>query len=371
MRVLYDGVIYRIQHYGGVVRYFNGLIHNLPESIHPTLLATSPPSIGPTHPNLKTHIESCGPLLWPIKPLRKQIIARRTFQRLESEKPDVFHPTYYYSSLRHLFQQVKVPTVVTVYDLIHERFPAQMDPKGKQRALKIAAQKRADAIICISHSTKRDLLNYYSIAEEKLQVVHLGCDFDVATSPPQPNQIRPYLLYVGGRDSYKNFNRFLSAFASLRRKNADVLLRCIGGKPFSPDEKKILAQLDLEPYISNEGFLDDFAMKQAYSGAIALVYPSLYEGFGIPILEAMHCGTAVITSNQASMPEVAGDAAILFDPYSVESMAASMERIFDSETRGIHVTAGLQRASHFSWSKAAAESVKVYEAVSGLKRAAA
>lgn len=169
MRVLYDGVIYRIQKYGGVVRYFNGLIHNLPERLHPILLAPNRPAVSPSHPNLSTHIETCGPLLWPIKPLRKKIIAQRTFQRMKTENPDVLHPTYYYSSLRHLSGEIQIPTVLTVYDLIHERFPAKMDPYGKQVRLKKSALSRADAVICISESTRRDLQKYYDVPTNALR----------------------------------------------------------------------------------------------------------------------------------------------------------------------------------------------------------
>ena len=364
MRVLYDGVIYRIQKYGGVVRYFNGLIHNLPERLHPILLAPNRPAVPPCHPNLSTHIETCGPLLWPIKPLRKKIIAQRTCQRMKTENPDVLHPTYYYSSLRHLSGEIQIPTVLTVYDLIHERFPAQMDPYGKQVRLKKSALSRADAVICISESTRRDLQKYYNVPDERITVIHLGSDFQPLENVPVSTDSQPYLLYVGERNFYKNFERSLTAFANAAASRPDIRLRCIGGKPFSKTEQEQIASLGLPGRVTHEGYLEDSAMKSIYTDARAVIYPSLYEGFGIPILEGMSCGTAVLTSNRASMPEVAGNAALIFDPYSIDEITASIERVFDSESaREELIRKGLQRAGEFSWQESARKTVEVYRSV--------
>lgn len=371
MRVLYDGVIYRIQKYGGVVRYFNGLIHNLPVSLHPILLAPNTPAVGPTHPNLAMHIETCEKILWPIKPLRKKIIAQRSYNRMVREKPDVIHPTYYYSSLRNLTSKIDVPTVLTVYDLIHERFPAQMDPYGKQIKLKRAALDRADAVICISESTKNDLQRFYGIPDDRIRVIHLGCEFKPLDAPPRPADV-PYLLYVGERSAYKNFERTIEAFAQVAEKNRDLRLRCIGGQPFTKVELSKLAELKVGHAVTHEGYLPDQQMQSVYSQARAVIYPSLYEGFGIPILEGMTCGTAILTSNRASMPEVAGDAALLFDPYSVESIASSISQLMNSESmRNELIVKGLRRARQFSWQRSAQETCEVYQAVSRKARVAA
>ena len=371
MRVLYDGVIYRIQRYGGVVRYFNGLIHHLPNSVHPILLAPNRPAVAPRHPNLETYIETCETILWPIKPLRKKIIARRSFNRVVAEKPDVIHPTYYYSSLRHLNQRIDIPTVLTVYDLIHERFPELMDPYGKQTRLKKHALDRADAVICISESTKEDLQEFYKLPDDRIRVIYPGCEFtplnqldDDHPALNQPRPDRPYLLFVGERGSYKNFDRMLMAFGKAAKRHPELQLRCIGGKPFSRKEKQLLSELGVSKQVTQARFLNDHDMQVLYSKALALIYPSLYEGFGIPILESMACGTAVLTSNRASMPEVAGDAAILFDPYSIDEMAEAILCVLEDESqRSDMVTKGLNRASHFSLDKSAKDTLEVYQSV--------
>ncbi len=365
MRILYDGVIYRIQRYGGVVRYFNGLIRNLPVHVHPTLISPNHPAHPPAHPNLSTHIETCGRLLWPIKPLRKQIIATRTFNRIKLEKPDVVHPTYYYNSTRNLAKNIKTPVVLTVYDLIHERFPAQMDPYGKQVKLKQSALNRADAIICISESTKNDLLRYYQIPEDRISIIYPGCDFKVQNSLQEIDSLSPYILFVGERGSYKNFDRFAEAFSTIHLKNPDLRVRCVGGAGFTRAETKKLSSLGVADKFTWEGYLPDEEMQAVYSKAVATIYPSLYEGFGIPILEAMSCGTAVLTSDRASMPEVARDAALYFDPYSIDSIAESIEKVLDSELRTSMVRRGFARASKFSWKQSAFQTVEIYASVSG------
>lgn len=371
MRILYDGVIYRIQRYGGVVRYFNGLIRNLPVHTHPTLVAPNPPAHPPEHPNLSTYIETCGRLLWPIKPLRKYIIATRTYNRIVSEKPDVIHPTYYYSSTRGLTKKLDVPVVLTVYDLIHERFPAQMDPYGKQVKLKQSALNRADAIICISESTRNDLLRFYQIPEDRVSVIYPGCDFKVRKRTPVIETARPYILFVGERGSYKNFDRFAEAFSTIHQRNPDLRVRCVGGADFTSDERKRLASLGVAKKFTWEGYLPDDEMQAVYSKAIATIYPSLYEGFGIPILESMSCGTAVLTAERASMPEVARDAAIYFDPYCIESIAESLVTVLDSEVRMGMVRRGLDRAKEFSWKRSAYQTAQIYSAVSGVRLRAA
>lgn len=403
MRVLYDGVIYRIQRYGGVVRYFNGLIHHLPPSIHPILLAPNRPAVAPQHPNLATHIETCESLLWPIKPLRKKIIAHRSYNRVALEQPDVIHPTYYYSSLRHLNERIDIPTVLTVYDLIHEKFPRQMDPYGKQIRLKQNALQRADAIVCISESTRRDLLNHYAVPEDRVEVIYPGCEFtpvtvttgeaatfrggDLGTVACDTHQgsrngttelacelpgSQRYLLYVGERSFYKNFDRTLQAFSRIAPRFPELELKCVGGKPFSHAEKQRMVELKIERRVTRLPHVPDQQIQSIYSAATALIYPSLYEGFGIPILEGMSCGTPVLTSNRASMPEVAGDGAILFDPYSVDEIAETMRQIGEDESlRQTMIRKGLARAARFSLSHSAQRMAEIYRAVARRSEVAA
>ena len=363
MRVLFDGVIYRIQKYGGIIRYFNSLIRHLSESIHPTVLAPTLPSNPPFHSNLSTYVETCGPLLWPFKVVRKEIIARRTYYRTCAVNPDIFHPTYYYSSMRRFLSRIQTPMVVTVYDLIHEKFPEEMDPKGRQRRLKKAALDRADAIICISESTRHDLIEHYDIPQDRIRVIYLGCDFSQSPTPLELTGERPYFVYVGGRDFYKNFPRLIQAFSIFHSRHPEYQLRCVGGPAFSRKEKELVRSLKLEKEVIAGGYLNDRQMQQAYRQSAGLVYPSLYEGFGMPLLEAMACETPVLTSNCSSLPEVSGNAALLFDPYAPESISNAMELAIDSGQRQALIDAGRKRSGEFSWRRMANETAEVYRSL--------
>ena len=173
----------------------------------------------------------------------------------------------------------------------------------------------------------------------------------------------PYFLYVGSRGFYKNFDRLVNAFADFHTRHSDIRLKCVGGPAFTKSELRLLKSLNLENHVVSEGFVPDQTMPGMYANSVAFIYPSLYEGFGIPVLESMTCGGAVLTSNDSSLPEVAGDAAKFFDPYSVDSMAEAMETALDHDRREQLIRAGKQRAQSFSWRKAALATSRIYQAL--------
>lgn len=278
-------------------------------------------------------------------------------------QPSLLHLTYFPPT--DIDQSV--PTVVTVYDMIHELFPHLFDSTDRTSFNKRRAVASADHVICISKRTALDLMQLFGTPEEKISVVHLGYREVFATEPTlteAADPARPFLLFVGHRGRYKNFGAAVRAYARSPHLLGTIDLVAFGGPPFDSDEIALLEGLDLRTgsVVHRDGSDEDLA--RLYRQATALVYPSKYEGFGLPPLEAMASGCPVACSNTSSLPEVVGPAALLFDPDDIASMTSAMEKIVaDEATRERLVAAGRQQAAGFSWDRCAAETVAVYEAV--------
>jgi len=210
------------------------------------------------------------------------------------------------------------------------------------------------------------LLHFYEIPEEKVSVIHLGFDqLDTTTSADQvaPPEF-PFLLYVGNRERYKNFHGFLEAYSSSPLLKKDFLIVAFGGFPFRKDELEAISELGLDQsrIIHHSG--SDLLLARLYETATAFVYPSLYEGFGLPPLEAMSKKCPVVVGNSSCLPEILGEAAEYFDPTSIESMSAAIERVaYDSERRQELVLRGIERLKLYSWSKCADETLNIYEQI--------
>ncbi len=365
MHILYDGHTYAMQSAGGINRYFANLISRLPEDFTPALTTCKPRNVNyPTHPNLKTFFykrfgfrPGCVSY-WLEKHYFRAVAAFNSF--------DVVHPTYYTLLTRQEINKSRFPVVLTVYDMIHELFAEQIDPDGQQAEVKRKAILAAQAVICISENTKKDLLERYSLPEEKITVTYLASEIDASLSyGTEPVPSCPYYLYVGSRSSYKNFNRLLEAFAKAASVQPEIAL-CVVGSPFNETEKKLIAALKLTDRIEHYKYASDTHLAKLYRCSIALVYPSLYEGFGIPPLEAMSCGTVAIASNCSSIPEVVGDAGILFDSRSAGDLADILLFLLDCPTeRDRLITKGYQRAQAFTWDKTVAQTLDVYRSVVG------
>jgi glycosyltransferase involved in cell wall biosynthesis len=256
-------------------------------------------------------------------------------------------------------------TVLTVYDMTYEKMRNFFPAKQKISQNKEYAVKRADHIICISESTKNDLIDILNISQAKISVIYLGYTKKTATHLNKLNiGEKPYILYVGQRVAYKNFRRLLQAYARSPRLQKDFKLVCFGADHFSNDEINQIKELNLKPenVVHLKG--DDEILNHLYSNASIFVFPSLYEGFGIPLLEAMSFKCPVVCSNTSSLPEVAGDAADYFDPCNLEEMISSIESVaFSAEKRNHLIERGLERIKLFSWEKCAEETLKVYSSL--------
>ena len=219
--------------------------------------------------------------------------------------------------------------------------------------------KQAEHIICISESTAKDITQFYQIPSNKITPIALACDrshFQFLNLPTCN-----YFLYIGRQDPYKNLQRLITAFSALPHRN-DYELWLAGpyDKRYSPLLEIQTQELGISHLVKFLNYVSYDELPIIINQALALVFPSLWEGFGLPVLEAMACGTPVITSNISSLPEVAGDAAILINPYNIGEITAAMETIInDSETRKQLSQKGLKRANQFSWEKTGLATVEV------------
>ncbi|MCY7291050.1 MAG: glycosyltransferase family 4 protein, partial [Ferruginibacter sp.] len=349
MRIFYDGQVYKLAPNQGISRYFANIVSRLPESYIPLLTTYASGVNYPSHPNLQ---------LFKYKKFRPGRISywleKHYFNFVSnSYKFDFAHPTYYSLLSRQEISKYSCPVVLTVWDMIHEIFSEQMDPSGQEAEEKRKAIHAAQIIICISENTKKDLLERYPLLENKVKVTYLASGINVSIaygSEPVPS--RPYYLYVGSRSSgYKNFDGLLSAFAKAVSVQPDLAL-CVVGLPLNSIEQKLIAEFKLANHIEHYSYANDCHLAKLYRCSIALVYPSLYEGFGIPPLEAMSCGTATIAADCSSIPEVVGDAAILFNPQATLDLADILLSLVDNSLKRDRLIAkGYQRAKMFSWDK--------------------
>lgn len=285
---------------------------------------------------------------------------------------ELFHAT------EHLLLPLRsCPTVLTVHDLAFHRFPEghkRLNRWYLNRALPLFCA-RADAIICVSVHSREDLVRLWQVDPSKTYVVHeaadpcfhpvsMACVESVRTRYRLPDR---YLLTVGTIEPRKNLSRLLDALDLLRRQEDDVRLVIVGGAGWLYNEiVSRLERLGQQGAVIWLGFVPDTELPAIYGGATATVLASLYEGFGLPTLESMACGTPVVSSRAASLPEVGGDAARYFDPLDVEEMAAVVGEVWrDDELRHQMSRLGLARAAAFSWTRAARETMNVYESLTG------
>lgn len=290
--------------------------------------------------------------------LPNRIVANRL---IEKWGPDIVHETYY---SRKSCAPRNTCKVLTVYDMIHERYPQWGSRWDQSAILKRVAVDRADHVICISKSTRNDLLEMYDVDPKKVSVVYLGAELPTgrAVKDVTPGGgARPYLLYVGARPGHKNFLGFLQGFASSRRLRSDFDVIAFGGGGLTPVELQELARLGLDSSQVRQVSGGDDLLSQLYLSASAFIYPSLYEGFGLPPLEAMAHRCPVVSSNTSSMPEVIGDAGEYFDPASGPDMAEAIERIVYSPSRVNElVSKGLERQAKFTWERCAGQTLDIY-----------
>jgi glycosyltransferase involved in cell wall biosynthesis len=364
MKIAYDHQIFGWQRYGGVSRYFFELANNVASSKVGEVNIVSPFYVNSYLASASSELRVIGRKMPAIRRTGRiyrainQLLAPLAMRAL---RPDVVHETYY-STTRQAPKSSKV--VLTVFDMIHERFPESFSKWDPLRKEKEAAVKRADHIVCISEHTRQDLIQLLGVKQEKISVVHLGFSLTEAIKGEVSKARRPYLLHVGGRAGYKNFETLLRAYAGRSALAREFDLVAFGGGDFDAKERALIGALGLsDSRVRQEGGGDSI-LAGLYQGAALFVYPSRYEGFGIPPLEAMSFDCPVVCSNSSSIPEVVDDAAAFFDPASSDSIADAMESVLNNAAfRETLILRGRERIKMFSWQRCAEQTLDVYRKV--------
>jgi glycosyltransferase involved in cell wall biosynthesis len=360
MKILFDGRIFQFQRAGGINRYFAELITRLPEPWTPVV--TGVRDFGehaPVNPRL---LRLTPPLFRPHR-LREIALKRWWVPRL-LRSARIVHPTYYDLIDGVSFAELSRPVVLTVYDLIYVKFAKLME--GSEAVIRAQAQAvaRADQIICISHSTERDLLEFFPLSRGKTTVIHLATSYPPldAASIAQAARERDdrSFLFVGGRSGYKNFVFLLRSFARAVTSNPSLRLT-VAGAPLSSDERWELHRLGIEHRVDSVVYPSSVELHRLYLRSGALLYPSLYEGFGLPPLEAMATGTLAVTANSSSLPEVVGDAGVLLDPTNSDLWTDCILQIAAGfPNRARLIDEGLQRVGQFNWQQTVKNHLAVY-----------
>lgn len=371
MRIVFDAQIFCSQEFGGISRYFASLAREMCMTQGIDLRIVAPLHFNAYLDCLPVGLVSGRKIKRPAKldmPVRAaSLLAADLLQRWP--RPDIIHKTYYYPLPR---TPRGLRNVVTVYDMIHEKFPGSYSSRDPIARWKARAVKEADHVICISEQTRRDLLSMVDLPEDRVSVTYLGYDslkplLTEETGSDFRSRIFgadvPYLLYVGSREGYKNFDGLLQAYATSPWLRENFLLLCFGGGALSDSELGFIAQAGLAGMVRQIGG-SDAALAACYRNAALFVYPSLYEGFGIPPLEAMSLDCPVACGNVSSIPEVVGDAAACFDPSEPESIRMELERVLASASLcDSLVDRGRMRCERFSWRRCAEETSAVYRRV--------
>ena len=281
---------------------------------------------------------------------------------------DLFHPTYYSRQL--LLHPPETGFVITVFDMTHERYSETFFSADSETSeWKKALVEKANRVIAISNSTKRDLVELFDVPNDKVDVVYVGVRNPAETTAQDDAaeiEIEPYLLYVGLRFGYKNFPLCLGALKKLSAVEPRLVLLCVGGGRFTDTENKLITQHGLSGKVRQVA-ASDKELTALYKKAKAYLYPSLLEGFGIPVLEALMCDCPVVLSDIPVFHEVAGRAACYFDPRSEESLVDTLRLVLgDRGLRSAKAVEGKKRVGLFSWERCALETAEVYrKAITG------
>jgi glycosyltransferase involved in cell wall biosynthesis len=349
--VLIDGIIFGLQRRGGISRYFAEIISRLAGQCPDLGLLLHLP-IGcegaPEHARIRP-VRDLAAMPWRFRERFSQM-------RLRRRRPAIFHSTYY-----RLPYWGGMKTVATVYDFMHEQFPAMLGDSALVER-KRACLESADIIVSISRRTRDQLLRFLRVDEKKIRVAHLAAS-DCFANAPSEDEVnafldraglrRPYWLFVGQRGAYKNFAAMLDAFVAVARRADAHLVLAGGGATLDPRHAETLIRRRCEGRVRVLGNPGDDELRLAYGGAAAFVFPSLEEGFGLPLLEAMGAGAPVIASDIEVFHEVAGEAAAYFDPHDAEALARALADSLEEGYRRKWQPRGFKRRGQFSWDKTA------------------
>jgi glycosyltransferase involved in cell wall biosynthesis len=367
MKIAFDHQIFTSQSYGGISRYYTNLAAELFKERQEVKIFTG------LHRN--NYLEDLPEGIvngykldkYPPKFQRICNLLNHSISQIQMKnyRPDVIHATYY-SSLPSF--NINTVYITTVHDMIHEIFNSQFSSSDKTTQWKKKSFERADHIISISHHTKKDLIDFFCIDESKISVIHHGIDLKVFQQSKVDNKFmgQSYILYVGSRGGYKNFDGLLKACAMSNIIKNKIKILAFGGGRFNNLETAIINELGFKRSFVEQIDGCDEVLASLYANALCFVYPSFYEGFGMPPLEAMAAECPVVASFSSSIPEVVNDAGVYFDPNNSEDMCLAIEKvILDEVLRSKLVKLGLENVKLFSWQKCGIETLEIYKYLVG------
>lgn len=363
LRVFLDHQIFTFQNYGGLSRIFVELYTGIQshDQYHVKL-----PIVFSDNALINKFIDVKSILTQKqsfLKTLFYYFINRIcTIYHLVTSEFDVFQPTYYDPYFLPWIDNK--PFILLIADMTHEMFPGSESKKDKTIAWKKKLANKANTIIAISENTKKDIVNFYGIEPNKIKVIHCATSMKLPTSKINISLPARYMLFVGNRTKYKNFEFFFSSIKEMLEKDRDLFLVCAGSSPFTEQEVALFASNRVLNKIIHIKFSGDEELAYIYNKALGFIFPSLYEGFGIPVLEAFAAKCPVIVSNRSSLPEVGGNAVKYFDPEDASSIHNSVrEVIYNDDLRLELIERGEERLKLFSWEKSIEKFIEIYKSI--------
>lgn len=351
MKIYYDNIIFSLQKAGGISIYWAELIRRLVDKTNVVFFEKNNCNIFRESLSINTLKETMG---------SGKIIRYFPFLKILPSKA-IFHSSYYRISL-----QTNVANITTVHDFTYEYFSSGI-AKSIHIWQKGFAIKRSDGVICVSENTKKDLIKFYpSIDKSKIRVIYNGVGDEFYKLANQSSLLnerlyelkgKKYILFVGDRSAYKNFSMVLDVLKFL----TDYQLVVIGGKDFDSIETEKIKRSKVD--VTHLKGITGKELNIVYNNAFCLLYPSSYEGFGIPITEAMQSGCPVISTNLSSIPEVAGNAALLIDVVSVDTIISEVHKLEEPLFRSSLIEKGFKQSEKFSWDRCYSETHNFYESV--------
>lgn len=365
MKILYDHQTFTLQNFGGISRYYFELINRFK--------GNDTCSVATTFTNNAYLNKNTYPNVMPFFPKNKFnykpkimnfVNQNKSLSQIKKSDFDVFHPTYYNDYfLKDISDK---PFVVTFYDMIHEKISNKFSELNLNK--KIYNQKkilieRSSKIIAISETTKKDIIDIFDVSEDKIEVVYLGNSLKNSSVGTKRIVYEDYILFVGNRSSYKNFEGLLKVMPELLIMNS-VKLVCAGGGGFNLDEVNLINSMGLFDNVISLRDINDDILANLYSNALFFVFPSFYEGFGIPVLESFACGCPALLSDGGSLPEIGGSAAQYFNPNDQQSLYLAALNLLSNEKLRLELKdKGTERLQKFSWDNTFDNTLNVYKKI--------
>ena len=368
MKILYDYQALSMQKYGGISRYFYELVQGLKQ-----LPGVSVDVIAKYSQNhyFESYFKVDKECHLPGFLRRGANIINRLYVLSCNRKAyDIIHPTYYHP---YILNKFRGKMVITIHDMIYELFADQFENSKKVIEHKRKHIFAADKIICVSKHTKHDLLKIYpQINEDKIVVIYHGNSLEridiqnkMLCIPALSIDITnmKYILFVGRRDFYKNFTGFIKATAPILQNDKELKIICAGGGGFNTVEKELISSYQILDRCYQINISDDI-LPYLYHFARCFVFPSIYEGFGIPILEAWACKCPIALSRASCFPEIAQDGGLYFNTDNEDEMRQVISSlVYNDELRNKLITRGLKLLDNYNWNKTVTETLDVYESI--------